>query len=379
MNRIGFNKPYLAGREFEYMRQAIASTHISGDGSFTARGHGFFEQRYGFRKCLLTSSCTDALEMCALLARLEPGDEVIAPAYAFVSTANAFALRGAKIVFADSEATNPNIDAGALEPLISEKTRAIVLIHYAGVACDMDRILQLAESRGILVIEDAAHAIDSHYRGRPLGGLGHLAAFSFHETKNVISGEGGMLIVNDKRFLERADIIRQKGTNRSAFFRGEVDKYSWVDLGSSFLPSDLIAAFLLAQLEKLDEIQRRRLDIWDRYWNGLRELEAEGFLKLPFIPDYAENNAHMFYILCRSLQERTSLIRLLAENNIGAVFHYLSLHSSPYYAVKHDGRSLPRSDYYMDHLLRLPFYCELNHGEQDRVIGCIREFYAQAS
>ncbi len=375
MDRIGFNKPYLAGREFEYMQQAIASTHISGDGSFTARCHSFFEQRYGFRKCLLTSSCTDALEMCALLANLEPGDEVIVPSYAFVSTANAFALRGAKIVFADSEATNPNIDAGCLEPLITGKTRAIVLIHYAGVACDMDRIMRLVENRGILVIEDAAHAIDSHYRRRPLGGLGHLAAFSFHETKNVICGEGGMLIVNDERFLERADIIRQKGTNRSAFFRGEVDKYSWVDLGSSFLPSDLIAAFLLAQLEKLDDIQSRRLDIWIRYREGLRELETAGLLRLPFIPDYAENNAHMFYILCRSLQERSDLIRHLAQNNIGAVFHYLSLHSSPYYCGKHDGRRLPNSDYYMDHLLRLPFYYELSHGEQDRVIGCIREFY----
>jgi dTDP-4-amino-4,6-dideoxygalactose transaminase len=376
MNRIGFNKPYMSGKEFEYMQQALASRHISGDGDFTHRCHRFFEQRYGFRKCLLTSSCTDALEMCALLAELGPGDEVIVPSYAFVSTANAFALRGARIVFADSEDTNPNIDARLLEPLVTPKTRAIVLVHYAGVACDMDAIMELARRHGILVIEDAAHAVDSHYRKKPLGSIGHLATLSFHETKNVISGEGGMLIVNDESFIPRAEILRQKGTNRSAFFRGEVDKYSWVDLGSSFLPSDLIAAFLFAQLENLDDIQRRRLDIWQRYQTGLARLQQEGLARLPFIPEYAENNAHMFYLVCRSLEERTALIRHLSERGIDAVFHYLSLHASPYYAGRHDGRALPRSDYYADHLLRLPFFYELWPEKQEHVMAGILSFYS---
>ena len=278
---IPFNKPYLTGKEAHYLYQAVLSGKISGDGIYTKKCHQFFEERFGFGKALLTTSCTDALEMAALLTNIQPGDEVIAPAYTFVSTVNAFVLRGAKIVFADSEPDNPNLDVSTLAALITPRTKAIVPVHYAGVACDMDPILELAHQHNLFVIEDAAQAIDSYYKGRPLGSLGHLAAFSFHETKNVIAGEGGMLAITDPQFKDRAEVIREKGTNRSAFFRGEIDKYGWVDVGSSFLPSDIIAAFLYAQLENLDAIQTRRRHIWDRYDAGLRPLEASGFFSCP--------------------------------------------------------------------------------------------------
>ena len=372
---IPFNKPYLTGPETRYIEEAVRSGKISGDGIFTKKCHRFFEQKFGFHKVLLTTSCTDALEMAALLLDIQPGDEVIIPSYTFVSTSNAFVLRGAKIIFADSTALNPNLDAAALEHLITPRTKAIVPVHYAGVACDMDAIQAVASRHGLAVVEDAAQAIDSYYKGRPLGSLGELAAFSFHETKNIISGEGGMLTVNAPHLARRAEIVWEKGTNRAAFFRGEVNKYDWVDVGSSFLPSDIIAAFLWAQIEHLDLIQTQRRAIWQRYELGLAHLRQQG-VGLPNIPAYATNNGYMFYLVCRSLSERTELIAKLKQENINPVFHYLSLHRSPFYAARHDGRPLPWADHYTDCLLRLPFYFELSEAQQHRVIDGINKFYS---
>ena len=358
---IDFNRPHLTGKETHYIYQAVADGKISGNGTFTKRCQQFFEERYGFKKCLLTTSCTDALEMAAILCDIQPGDEVIVPSYTFVSSALAFVRAGAKIVFADSMAENPNIDAEKIESLITPRTKAIVPVHYAGVACDMDRIMEIANKHNILVVEDAAQAIDSYYKGRPLGTIGHLSAFSFHETKNIIAGEGGMLCINDERFIRRAEIIWEKGTNRAEFFRGEVNKYGWVDTGSSFLPSEVIAAFLWAQLENLDEIQSRRKHLWELYNTGLSPFASRlsPNLALPNLPDYATNNAHMFYLVCNNLEQRTSLIKHLKEHDIQAVFHYLSLHSSPYYTDKHDGRDLPECDRYADCLVRLPLFYDL--------------------
>jgi len=374
---IPFNKPYLTGNETDYIRESVLSGKISGDGVYTKKCHQYFESKYGFKKVMLTTSCTDALEMCAILLDIKPGDEIIAPSYTFVSTVNAFVLRGAKIVFADSATENPNIDINEVEKLISPKTKAIIVVHYAGIACDMDKIMALANKNNIYVVEDAAQAIDSYYNGKPLGSIGHMSAFSFHETKNIISGEGGMLVVNDDHFIHRAEIIREKGTNRSSFFRGEVNKYGWVDIGSSFLPSDIIAAFLYAQIENIESIQQRRKDIWNTYYAALKPLQDQELLQLPSIPNYATNNAHMFYIVCRSLEERSGLIALLKENQVMAVFHYLSLHKSPYYIDKHDGRELPISDMYSDCLLRLPFFYSLEKIEQEKVIDLIKGFYKQ--
>lgn len=374
---IPFNKPYLGGKELEYIRQAVASGKISGDGVFTKKCHAYFEQKYGFGKALLTTSCTDALEMAAILLDIQPGDEVIVPSYTFVSTPNAFVLRGAKIVFADSLPDHPNMDVSKIEALITPKTKAIVPVHYAGHACDMDAIMAIADKHGLFVVEDAAQAIDNYYKGRALGSIGHMAAFSFHETKNIIAGEGGMLTINDARFFQRAEIIREKGTNRSQFFRGEVDKYGWVDVGSSFLPSDIIAAYLYAQLEMLDTIQARRRQIWDTYFELFEELEILGFIQRPKVPAYSTNNAHMFYIVCRSLEERTGLMDFLKEKKIGAVFHYLSLHKSPFYQDKHDGRALPYADHYTDCLLRLPLYYELVTPEKMYIIQQVKAYFAQ--
>jgi len=372
---IGFNKPYLTGKETEYILESVKSRKISGDGMFTKKCNEFFEKRFGFNKVLLTTSCTDALEMAAILIDTKADDEIIAPAYTFVSSVNAFVLRGAKIVFCDSEDKTPNIDVGQIEKLITSKTKAIVVVHYAGIAVDMDPLLELANKHNLYIIEDAAHSIDSYYKGKPLGSLGHLAAFSFHETKNVISGEGGMLVINDDQFSKRAEIIREKGTNRSAFFRGEVDKYGWVDIGSSFLPSDIIAAFLFAQLENLDDIQNKRKEIWNYYYENLKKLADQGLITFSKIPEYATNNAHMFYIECRNLNERNKLIDYLKSNSIYAVFHYLSLDKSPYYKEKHDGREMKNSDRYTDRLLRLPMYYELSSDDLDYVINHIRNFY----
>lgn len=356
---IPFNKPFLTGKELIYIEDAVKSGKISGNGLFTKKSQSFFEEKYGFKKCLLTTSCTDALEMAALLIDCNIGDEIIIPSYTFVSSALAFVRQGAKIVFADSLSDSPNIDADMLEELITTKTKAIVVVHYAGIAVDMDKIMDLARKYNIYVIEDAAQAIDSYYKGVPLGSIGDLAAFSFHETKNIISGEGGMLVVNNEKFISRAEIIWEKGTNRASFFRGEVNKYGWVDVGSSFLPSEVIAAFLFAQLENLKEIQTKRKCLWDCYYNNLKELEQKNILRLPVVAEYATNNAHMFYLVCQSLEQRTKLIEGLKENGIYAVFHYLSLHSSPFYKDKHDGRILKNSDKYSDTLLRLPMYYEL--------------------
>lgn len=373
---IPFNKPFLTGKEAHYMYQAVYTGKLSGNGVFTKRCQQFFEENYGFKKSLLTTSCTDALEMCAILCDVQPGDEVIVPSYTFVSSALAFVRQGAKIVFADSMSSNPNIDADKLESLITPKTKVIVPVHYAGVACDMDRIMEIANKHNILVVEDAAQAIDSYYKGKPLGSIGHLAAFSFHETKNIIAGEGGLLAINDERFIRRSEILWEKGTNRSEFFRGEVNKYGWVDTGSSFLPSEVIAAFLWAQLENMGHIQNRRKAIWEQYHNGLVELEKNSYIKLPEIPDYATNNAHMFYVVCRNLEERTQLIKYLKENGALAVFHYLSLHLSEYYTKNNeDIPNLPECDRYADCLVRLPLFYELTDDEINIVINKIIQFY----
>ena len=369
---IPFNKPYLTGKEAHYMYQAVYGGKLSGNGMFTKKCQEYFEKQYGFKKSLLTTSCTDALEMCAILADIQPGDEVIVPSYTFVSTALAFVRQGAKIVFADSCPDNPNIDATRIEELITSKTKAIVPVHYAGVACDMDPIMDLAHRYNLLVIEDAAQAIDSYYKGKPLGSIGHLAAFSFHETKNIISGEGGMLAINDERFIRRAEIIWEKGTNRAEFFRGEVNKYGWVDTGSSFLPSEVIAAFLWDQLENLADIQQRRKAIWNRY-NDALSIANLATITLPNIPNYATNNAHMYYLVCQSLEQRTELIKKLKENEILAVFHYLALHDSEYYRDKHDGRILNNTVRFADCLVRLPMFYELTNVQVDKIVQIISE------
>lgn len=375
---IPFNKPFLTGDELNYIQDAIHSGKISGNGKYTKKCQDFFESKFGFKKTLLTTSCTDALEMAALLIDLAPGDEVIIPSYTFVSTANAFALRGAKIVFADSREDHPGLDESAIEKLITTKTKAIVPVHYAGVACDMDQIMDLANKYGLYVIEDAAQAIDSYYtdktgQKKPLGSIGHLSCFSFHETKNIISGEGGMLVINHEPFIKRAEVIWEKGTDRAAFFRGEVDKYGWVDVGSSFLPSEIISAFLYAQLENLEKIQAKRKSLWETYYENLYESSFRLGFKLPKFPDFATNNAHMFYLVCENLNQRTNIIQALKAEDIMAVFHYISLHSSKYFVDKHDGRQLYNSDKYSDCLVRLPMYFELDEKEVKRISRIIKK------
>lgn len=370
---IYFNKPYYSGRELKYIEESCHSMTMSGNGDFTKKCHQFFESRYGFNKCLLTTSGTDALEMCAMLCQLEIGDEVIMPSYTFVSTALAFLREGAKVVFADSGDLNPNVTAGTIEPLISSRTKVIVVVHYAGLACDMDEIMALAQKYGLIIVEDAAQAIDSYYKGRPLGRIGHLAAFSFHESKNIHCGEGGMLVVNDEKYAKRAEILWEKGTNRAEFYRGMVNKYGWCDMGSSFLPSEFNAAYLMAQLEQMDDIQNRRKLIWERYCDGLRCLKDFGFV-IPDLPEYATNNAHIFYLICPSLDIRTRFISYLKEHEIQATFHYLPLHSSEYYKDKHDGRVLPNCDRYADCLVRLPLYFELSDEEIAFIIDTVKTF-----
>lgn len=374
---ISFNKPFLTGKETHYMYQAVYTGKLSGNGVFTKKCQKFFEDRYGFKKCLLATSGTDALEMAAILCDVKPGDEVIVPSYTFVSTALAFIRQGAKIVFADSGEDNPNIDAEKLESLITPKTKVIVPVHYAGVACDMDKIMEIANRHDLYVVEDAAQAVDSFYKGRALGGIGHFGCFSFHETKNVTAGgEGGLLCVNDERFVHRAEIIWEKGTNRAEFFRGMVNKYGWVDTGSSFLPAEINSAFLLAQLENLDDIQSRRKAIWQQYYDGLRGLYERGFVNMPEIPDYATNNAHMFYIVCRNIDERTQLIAYMREHEVYMAFHYLSLHLSDYYkSVEANIPQLPNCDRYADCLVRLPMYFELQDSDIYTVINLIKDFY----
>lgn len=373
---INFNQPHLTGKEAHYMYEAVYTCKLSGNGRFTKACQSWFENRYGFRKALLTTSGTDALEMCAMLCDLQPGDEVIVPSYTFVSTALAFLREGAKVVFADSMTRNPNLDAQTLEKLITPRTKVIVPVHYAGVACDMDAIMTIAKAHNLLVVEDAAQAIDSYYKSKPLGGIGHLAAFSFHETKNITAGgEGGLLVVNDERFVRRAEIIWEKGTNRAEFFRGEVNKYGWVDMGSSFLPSEVNAAFLWAQIENLEDIQAKRKTLWNIYWERLEPIAEKACFALPDIPDYATNNAHMFYLVLPSLEARTALIQYLKDNGVGAVFHYLSLHSSPYYKDKHDGRNLPNCDRYADCLVRLPLFYDLTAENVNYICDLIEKYY----
>lgn len=375
--RIDFNRPFLTGKEAHYMYQAVYTGKLSGNGVYTKKCQQFFEDKYGFKKAVMTTSGTDALEMAAILCDVKPGDEVIVPSYTFVSSALAFVRQGARIIFADSCKDNPNIDADKIESLITPKTKVIVPVHYAGIACDMDKIMDIANRHSLYVVEDAAQAIDSYYKGKPLGGIGHFGCFSFHETKNVTAGgEGGLLVVNDERFIRRAEIIWEKGTNRAEFFRGMVNKYGWVDTGSSFLPSEINSAFLYAQLESLETIQARRKAIWSMYYEGLKDLATKGYFTMPDIPDYATNNAHMFYLVCCSLDERTKLISYLKEKGVGAVFHYLSLHLSDYYrSVEDNIPELPCCDKFADRLVRLPMFYELKDEEVLYIIQEIHSFY----
>lgn len=358
---IPFNKPYLTGKETDYIKEAVASLKLSGNGMYTQKCQQYFEKQYGIQKALLTNSCTAALEMAAILLNIKEGDEVIMPSYTFVSTANAFMLRGATIRFCDSRVDHPGIDEDKIEALINANTKVIVPVHYAGVSCNMEKIMAIAEKYNLFVVEDAAQAIDSYYiysngERKALGSIGHLAAFSFHETKNIISGEGGMLAINDESFIDRSEIIWEKGTNRSAFFRGEIDKYGWVDIGSSFLPSEVTAAFLWAQIENIKNIQDRRMAIWEQY----DALLSSNLFQKAKIPEYATNNAHMYYLVFHQAVQRTRAIQTLKEKGYTAVFHYISLHSSNYFKAKHDGRELHMSDKYTSRLVRLPFYFELS-------------------
>lgn len=367
--KIPFNKPYMTGRELEYIAQAHAAGHLSGDGPFTKRCHARLEEMTGSKVALLTQSCTAALEMAAILAELEPGDEVIMPSFTFVSTANAFVLRGAVPVFVDIRADTLNIDEDKIEAAITPRTKAICVVHYAGVACEMDAIMALARKYGLLVIEDAAQAISSTYKGRPLGAIGEFGALSFHETKNVISGEGGALLVNDDAYIARAEIIREKGTNRSKFFRGQVDKYTWVDIGSSYLPSEIIAAFLAAQLDQADQIHAMRMAIWDRYHAWAEPHERQGILRRPIIPAHCTHNAHMYYLLLPSMEARTRFIDTLKKHGIGAVFHYIPLHSAP--AGLRYGRahgSLAVTDDISARLVRMPLWIGLE-SQFDEVVA----------
>jgi dTDP-4-amino-4,6-dideoxygalactose transaminase len=377
---IPFNKPPFTGKEQKYLLQSITSGHVSGDGKFTKKCSAWFVEHLKCKNALLTPSCTHALEMCAILIDLREGDEVIMPSFTFVSTANAFALQGAKIVFVDIRPDTMNIDETKIEAAISKRTKAIVPVHYAGVSCEMDKILKLAEEYNLKVIEDAAQGVMSEYRGKPLGTIGHLGAFSFHETKNVTSaGEGGLLIINDQKYNDRAEIVREKGTNRSQFFRGMVDKYSWVDIGSSYLMNDVSAAYLWGQLEDIDIIQNNRLKSWHSYYQKLTELEQKGILSLPVIPDDCTNNAHMFYIKVKNLNIRTQLIQYLKQKGILSVFHYVPLHSS--HAGKKFGRMSGEDKYTTfesERLIRLPLYFGLTASEINKITDSIYEFYNAA-
>lgn len=376
LTRIPFNRPFLTGRELENIANVMIDRRFSGDGPYSRYCEKFLEVRYKFGRVLLTTSCTDALEMAALLLDIQPGDEVILPSFTFPSTANAFALRGAKLMFADSLSNHPNVDPDAIADLITPKTKAIVVVHYSGMACDMNRISEIASSVTAPIVEDAAHAIDATYFGKPLGTFGALATLSFHETKNVHCGEGGMIAINSEKYLRRADIIREKGTNRTAFFRGEVEKYGWMDIGSSFLPGEMTAAFLAAQLESIEEIQAVRITKWNRYFNNLNAVLSQYNVQLPSLPEGASNNAHLFYLVCDARKVRNELIRYLDANNIQAVFHYQSLHASPYFHDKHDGRDLPNCDRFSDCLVRLPLFHELPDDYIDRICESVLNFFS---
>jgi dTDP-4-amino-4,6-dideoxygalactose transaminase len=370
--RIPFNQPHITDLERRYLDEALASGHYSGDGPFTKRCHAFLEQTLGVKKALLTTSCTHALEMCALLLDIQPGDEVILPSYTFVSTANAFALRGAKLAFIDIRPDTMNCDEKLLPGLITKKTKAIVVVHYAGVGCEMDTIMDIANAHGIPVVEDNAHGLFGKYKGRWLGTFGALATQSFHETKNISCGEGGALLINDERYIERAEIIREKGTNRSRFFRGQVDKYTWVDIGSSYLPSDILAAILLGQLERWQEIQQRRREIWMQYDDGLRAWAQAKGIRQPIVPAECDQAWHMYYLLMPNMEYRTAFIAFLKERGILAVFHYLPLHQST--LADAGNHQCPVTERDSDQLVRLPFFSHLSQDEQTSIIKTACEF-----
>jgi len=371
---IPFNRPYMSGRELEYIAEAHANGHLSGDGAFTKRCHAWLERTTGTRKALLTHSCTGALEMAALLLDLAPGDEVIMPSFTFVSTAHAVVLRGAVPVFVDIRADTLNLDENLIEAAITPRTRAICVVHYAGIGCEMDSILAIARRHGLIVIEDAAQGILSTYKDKPLGAIGELGALSFHETKNIISGEGGALLINDVRFAERAEIIREKGTNRSQFVRGQVDKYTWVDVGSSYLPGEIVAAFLAAQTEQAERITRERLAIWERYHTAFAELEAARRVRRPIVPPDCRHNAHMYYLLLRDLETRTAFIAAMRSAGIQCVFHYIPLHSAPVgLRLGRSAGKLPVTDDASERLVRLPFW--LPNMDQQRVIDAAEKFF----
>ncbi len=373
--QIPFNKSFVTGNELTYIQEALKKGQLSGEGDFIRKCQLFFEQNYGFRKAFFTSSCTDALEMSAILLDIKSGDEIIVPSYTFTSTVNAFLLRGAKIVFADSEALTPNISTESLESLISPKTKAIVPVHYAGVACNMEALLALSKKYGIYLIEDAAQCIDAFYKGKALGSLGNMGTFSFHGTKNITSGEGGMLVINDKGFEKRAEFVFHKGTNRSAFNRGETNKYEWVDIGSSYTPSEITGAFLWAQLESLNDIQNKRKEIWTTYYALLKPLQDKNFIQLNFVPDYAQHNAHIFYIILKDADTRTRLTKYLQQQGISAHSHYLALHKSPFFKNSYKGSALPNSERYEDCLLRLPLYNGLTKTETTFISETIIQFF----
>lgn len=373
---IRFNVPPYVGKETEYMKEAIDSHKICGDGEFTKRCNAWIEEHTGTAKALLTTSGTQALEMAALLSDIQPGDEVILPSYTFVSTANAFVLRGAKLVFVDIRPDTMNIDEKLIEDAITDKTRAIVPVHYAGVGCEMDTIMDIAKRHNLVVVEDAAQGVNAFYKGRALGSIGDYGCFSFHETKNYSMGEGGAILINRPEQIEDAEIIREKGTDRSRFFRGQVDKYTWVNIGSSFLPSDINAAYLMAQLEMADEINENRLQSWAHYNEGLQNLAQEGVIELPYIPEECAHNAHMFYIKTKDMEERKALISYLKERDIAAVFHYVPLHSAP--AGLRFGRFHGEDRYTTkesERLLRLPMYYNLSESDQQKVIDAVHGFY----
>lgn len=378
--RIPFNRPFFSGKEFDFIQEAIANWQLSGDGAFTKKCHALLEKELGIPKALLTTSCTHALEMAALLLDVEPGDEVIVPSFSFPSTVNAFVLRGARPVFIDIRRDTLNLDETKLESLVTRCTKAIVVVHYAGVGCEMDAILQVARGHGIAVVEDNAHGLFGRYKGNYLGTLGCLATQSFHETKNFTCGEGGALLINDSRYIERAEILREKGTNRSRFFRGEVDKYTWVDIGSSYLPSDVLAAFLYAQLEAREIIQSKRERIWNCYEEHLRDWAVDYGVQLPSVPSHCEQPFHMFYLLLPSLEARQALIAYLNALEINSVFHYLPLHLSSM-GRRFGGKSgdCPVTEEVSDRLVRLPFYNDLTEAEQMRVVAALNDFRSGAS
>ncbi len=374
---IPFNKPYYSGKEKSYIAKAMETKILTGDTKMIHDCESFLENNYHFKKVFLTNSCTMALEMSALIANIQPGDEVILPSYTYVSTANAFALRGATLIFADSKIDHPNMDEKELEALITSKTKVIVLVHYAGISCNFSIIQKLAKKYNLLIIEDCAQCIDAYYENIPLGTIGDIACFSFHETKNIHCGEGGFIAINNLDLLAKAEIVRNKGTNRTAFTKGEVPKYEWIDLGFSSLPSGISAAFLFSQLEKIEKVQKKRIKLWKNYFKSLKSLQKSKQIQLPHIPKFSSNNAHIFYFVCSSNNERSKLIEFLSKNNIQAVFHYQSLHSSPYYRNKHDGRNLLNSDRYSQCLIRLPLFYDLKKEEQEFICAKIIEFYSK--